>query len=85
MEHKPPITFVWQRDGKDMRLLKPAEAGVTVHPLGAGSGVAVVSDDGQLLRPEGIECYFLAPEQVQKATTPQEIETLKPVGFRLKP
>mgnify|MGYP002629519686 FL=1 len=73
MEHKPPITFVWQRDGKDMRLLKPAEAGVTVHPLGAGSGVAVVSDDGQLLRPEGIECYFPAPEQVQKATTPQEI------------
>ena len=57
-EHKPPITFVWKRDGKDMRVLKPEEAGVTIHPLGAGSGVAVVSDDGQLLRPEGTQCYF---------------------------
>ena len=67
MEHQPPITFVWKRDGKDMRVLRPAEAGVTMHPLGAGSGVAVVSDDGQLLRPQGLQCYFPAPEPVQEA------------------
>ena len=67
MEHQPPITFVWKRDGKDMRVLRPAEAGVTMHPLGAGSGVAVVSDDGQLLRPQGLECYFPAPDPVQEA------------------
>ena len=69
VEHKPPTSFVWKRDGKDMRVLKPedSEAGVTIHPLGAGSGVAVVSDDGQLLRPEGMQCYFPAPENVQGA------------------
>ena len=55
MQHRPPITFVWQRDGKDMRILKPEEAGVTMHPLGTGSGVAVVSEDGELLRPQGME------------------------------
>ena len=62
MQHRPPITFVWQRDGKDMRILKPEEAGATMHPLGTGSGVAVVSKDGQLLRPEGIDCIFPAPD-----------------------
>ena len=38
-----------------------------MHPLGAGSGVAVVSDDGQLLRPQGMQCYFPAPDNVQEA------------------
>ena len=41
-----------------------------MHPLSAGSGVAVVSEDGELLRPQGMECYFRAPDSVQKATTP---------------
>ena len=40
---------------------------MTIHPLSAGSGVAVVSDDGQLLRPEGTQCYFPAPDNVQGA------------------
>ena len=66
-EHSPPVTFVWKRDGKDMRVLKPPDAGVTMHPLGAGSGVAVVGDDGQLLRPAGMDCSFPAPDIVQGA------------------
>ena len=41
-----------------------------MHPLGAGSGVAVVSEDGELLRPQGMECYFPAPDSVQRTTEP---------------
>ena len=74
MHHRPPITFVWQRDGKDMRILKPEEAGVTMHPLGTGSGAAVVSEDGQLLRPEGMDCTFPAPDPMREAPKPPPLQ-----------